>query len=354
MKRHSVFVRRFSLVFSASFAAIFSLFCVVGCKTSEVVRPASDAIIAMDVESLLLLDNKSSVYIRIPSNVDENLIPHILQNSIQGLSQNAASFVAEKMSVVYAGITRSRSSSSFQLVADCDFPSSLVHRAFSEKNGWTEEKIALKSSAPEEKVYSVYKTNGLSLSFVSDSKVCAGRNIDTMIEKYHTLAFPFEEASGETVVAGVGGTAAGGDEAVLSDDSSVVVVRNTLLLPKGVDSLKHGAYDYLLYDKGNPDGAIKFFTPRPQSFLPMLIGSTLNFNLVYACGEIFPDKTKSDQMVLRLELEFKDAKYIPFGRGALSVSFGLTESDVYLKTPTHLVVENIKISRDQLYRLLML
>ena len=322
LKRHSVFMRIFSAVFATVFATIFSLFFVAGCKSVEVVRPEPE----MDVDSLLLLDNKSSVYLRIPANVDENLISRILQNSVQGLSPSGGAFIAEKIRIVYAGISRSRTSTSFQLVADCSIPSSLARHAFSEKNGWSEEHIALKSGENDERLYSIYTANDISLSFLGDSKVCAGRNIDKMIEKYHRLAFPFEDASS-------------GENNTLS---------------KGVDSLKNGAYQYLFYDKENPDGTIRFFTPRPQSFLPMLIGSTLNFNLVYVCGELFPDKKNSDQIIMQLELEFKDEKYIPFGRGVLSVSFGLSESDVYLETPTHLIVKNIKISRDQLYRIFVL
>jgi hypothetical protein len=57
---------------------------------------------------------------------------------------------------------------------------------------------------------------------------------------------------------------------------------------------------------------------------------------------------------MNLEFEFREKKVVPAAKAALSLAFGLTNSEVYLETPTHLVISNIKISKKELYKILVL
>ena len=86
----------------------------------------------------------------------------------------------------------------------------------------------------------------------------------------------------------------------------------------------------------------------------MLTGANLTLRLLYVRGSMKVDPKLKKQYLMDLEFEFKDSRTVPAARGALSVAFGLTDSDVTQETPWHLTISNIKIDREQLYKLLSL
>ena len=113
-------------------------------------------------------------------------------------------------------------------------------------------------------------------------------------------------------------------------------------------------YDWLSYEDGIPDNEIHFYASRPQSFLTVLIGAQLNYQLDYIRGKMFNDSKNSNQYIMELEFEFKDRRIMPAAKGAITLALGLTDSEVRKDSDTHLTISNIKISKKQLYQLLSL
>ena len=298
MKKHNIFA---AAVLSALLAA------VSGCKSV----PKS----AVRVDPLLLLDNESSFYLRIPSSADEKLISRVVQGAVKGISESDARLISSRIDVVYAGLNKKRTKTDYQIAASCDFPKAAVSKAFSRKNGWTKDSLLLNDGDGNPVEYGIYSDRRILASFPGQMTACAGRNVPSMVETYHNAYYN------------------------LSPSASV---------------LDENIYSWLCFDSENPDGKIKYYASKPQSFLTMLTGAVLNFNLVYVRGSIESDPKRDDQFVMDFEFEFRDKKFVPVARGSLAVAFGLTDSDVYLETPTHLVVSNIKISKEQLYNILVL
>lgn len=298
-------MKKRSFLFAAAVSTVFAV--ISGCKSVPAVTNS--------VDPLLLLDNNSSFYLRIPAGVDENLISRVMSGAVKGLRENEARLIAERIDVVYAGLNRTRRKTDYQLSASCAFPKAAVSKAFSKKNGWERDSLFLNddSGAPAE--YIVYRSGELCVSVPDSQTACAGRNVSGMVETYHTLYYR---------------------------------------LPGAEHSLDEHIASWLFYDQELPDNRIKYYASKPQSFLTMLTGAALNFNLVYVRGEIAADTKRDDQFIMDFEFEFRDRRFVPAARGSLSVAFGLTDSDVFLETPTHLVVRNIKISKEQFYSILVL
>lgn len=296
-------MKKRNFLFAAAVSTVLAV--ISGCKSVPAVSNS--------VDPLLLLDNNSSFYLRIPASVDENLISRVMSGAVKGLRENDARLIAERIDVVYAGLNRTRRKTDYQLSASCAFPKAAISRAFSKKNGWEKKCIVLNddSGAPAE--YSVYTDGAICVSVPDAQTACAGRNVSDMVEIYHKLYYHLSESSLDEHIA-----------------------------------------SWLAYDSERPDNRIKYYASKPQSFLTMLTGTALNFNLVYVRGEIAADEKRDDQFIMDFEFEFRDRRFVPAARGSLAVAFGLTDSDVFLETPTHLVVRNIKISKEQFYNILVL
>lgn len=280
----------------------------VSCKTAPVV--------SSNLNPLELLDNQSSFYLRIPAATDEELISRIIQSSVDGVSEADSKKISERIEVVYVGLNRRRNETTYQISSLCNIPTFAISKVFTSRNGWDKDSFLLEDNSGKKINYNIFNNKSILASFPSEYVACLGRNVPTMIEKYHNLSCGINNVS--------------------------------------FDNLDENVYSWLYYDDKNPDNVIKYYASKPQSFLTMLTGATLNFNLVYVRGIIKIDEKRDDQFIVQFEFEFKDTKFIPVAKGSLSVAFGLTDSDIALETPTHLVVNNIKISKKQLYNILIL
>ena len=76
----------------AAFILIATGIFSVACKSTPLVS---------EVDPLDLIDSRSAFYIRIPKDVDSNLIARMLQNNLEGLSEVEANKVAERIDTVY-------------------------------------------------------------------------------------------------------------------------------------------------------------------------------------------------------------------------------------------------------------
>ena len=245
----------------------------------------------------------------------------MVSSSVKEISENEAGQIADRVNTVYAGLSRKFSKSEIQIAASCDVPEILLPHIFSVKNGWKLRKLSFAEKMPAN-VYGIYNNGSLDVSFPSKKIACIGRNVEDMVDRYDSILSgtkdsPAENISAETTKSN-------------SPDSSV--------------------YDWL----SSGENEIRFSAVAPQSFLTVLTGANLNFKLVYVRGKMVNDPKNDLQYLMDLEFEFVDKKFVPAAKGALSLVFGLTDSNVILETPTHLAVTRIKIEKNALYKILVL
>ena len=305
-------MKKYSCLFLPS---IFLAALFLGCKTLPT------AAVQKEVDALELLDGNSAFYIKIPATVDRDLVSRMVLSSVKEISENEAGQIADRVNTVYAGLSRKFSKSEIQIAASCDVPEILLPHIFSVKNGWKLRKLSFSEKMPAN-VYTVYNNGSLDVSFPSKKIACIGRNVEDMVDRYDSILSgtkdsPAENISAETTKSN-------------SPDSSV--------------------YDWL----SSGENEIRFSAVAPQSFLTVLTGANLNFKLVYVRGKMVNDPKNDFQYLMDLEFEFVDKKFVPAAKGALSLVFGLTDSNVILETPTHLTVTHIKIEKNALYKILVL
>lgn len=307
MKKHSFLlpqaIRACGLVLFVLLATVFS-----ACRTV----PEISSVNPLDV-----MDGNSSFYLRIPASVDSVLLEQILKGKFRGISDSDASKIIAHIDTVYIGLNRSRKGVDYQIALSCNFPQIYVKSAFTKKNGWEGDSLTLSAPDGKARKYTVYQGAGTLVSFPSESLACFGRNVPAMVEKYHNLSFSSESITAE-------------------------------------DSVSGDVYSWLSYDNGIPDDEIHFFADKPQSFLTMLTGAQLNYQLSYVRGRMYNDTKNDKQYIMQLEFEFRDKRMVQAAKGALSLAFGLTDSELTRDSDTHITVSNIKISKAQLYKILVL
>lgn len=267
------------------------------------------------VDPLELLDDESSFFITIPYSADPGLMAELLENNVEDLTPEKAEAVAKRVEVVYAGLIRTKTSIDFQLASSVDIPSVAENKIFTKKNGWTQTRLDLQQAQEIPATYSIYTNGSLSAAIPSSNIAVLGRNVPGMVEMYHAKA------------------------------NKTGFTNSKELLPAVKEFLSYSPDD---------EPCLKFFASKPQSFLTILTGANLTLRLIYVRGRMRPDPDSKKQYLMDLEFEFKDSRTVPAARGALSVAFGLTDSDVVLETPWHLSISNIKIAKTQLYKLLSL
>jgi hypothetical protein len=277
--------------------------CFISCKSAPQGNP---------VNPLDILDSGSSFYLKIPEKTDPVLVSRILQSGIVGLSAEDADKIAERIDVVYAGLERKLNETVVQAAVSESIPRVAVSRVFKQNSRWEPSFVHKSNTAgkPVEYVYYTEKTSGMQVSFPSENIVCFGYAVPVMIDSYHKHAF-------------------NGDSSCLIEDS---------------------VYEWLY----GGETQIRFYAVKPQSFLTVLTGTSLNLKLAYVKGYMITDQNHSDQYIMTIEFEFNNERMIKAGESMLSLAFGLTNSQTQLTTPTHLVVSDIKINKKQLYKLFTL
>ncbi len=301
--KHKKWLSEISAAFILIVAGIFS----VACKSTPFVS---------EVDPLDLIDSRSAFYIRIPKDVDFNLISRMLQNNLEGLSESDAKKVAERIDTVYLGLKKSKKSVEFQISSLCSIPKIAVSSAFSKKNGWTSDKLILEGSDKKNVSYTVYNNSGILAAFPSENIALIGNSVPAMIERYHNI-------------------------------SQNIEFEDTSLLDENIRG-------WLSYENGLHEGQIRFYASKPQSFLTTLIGANLNFKLIYVKGFLKNDLKNENQYISEFEFEFRDPRVVGAAQAMLEVAFALTDSSVKRISDTHLIVSGIRINKNQLYKILVL
>ena len=292
--------------------AIFLLFSffLFSCKTTVNV--------SNEVNPLDLIDNKSSFYISIPVRQDVNLVQKMIKSNVPSLSDKNALEIAERTQIIYAGLNKKRKKTEIQLAGKCSIPKIALSNVFTKKNGWQTENISFPINEKKQKNYSVYSQKGFDISFPNEHTAVLGRDVKEMIENFHYLSNPENQSFKQK-----------------EENSS-------LHLPPQI-------YEWL-----SDSSEVRFYAEKPQSFLSTLTGAALDLKLVYVKGLMVTDPKNDRQYLMDLEFEFKNPKLVTAARGVLTLALGLTDSEVSQPEPNHLVISDIKISKEQLYKILVI
>lgn len=301
------------LNFSAFLAGALLCVTLFSCKSA----PAGNFVHPLD-----LLDEKSDFYVAIAKSADPELLEHLLDESITNISAKDKASIIDRIDTVYAGLIHQKKNTLIQASASCDVPVKFLPKILTPKSGFLREPY----SAHSQSSYDIYKSASADLSFPSDKNCVLGRNIPFMLESYDTLFYSENE----------GGLSLKSEE---YENQNMVV--NPLV------------YDWLRGVESN-EGEIRFFAQKPKSFLSVLTGQNLDLKLEYVKGALKVDLEHPDQYSVNLDFEFKQSSFMKVGKAILVLAFGLTDAGDTVTSPTSLSVKNIKISKKQLYRLLVL
>jgi hypothetical protein len=153
------------------------------------------------------------------------------------------------------------------------------------------------------------------MSFPSENLACVGRDLEGMLTKYDTL--------------------------------SKLPAEDTTELYSDLDS------ELTSYLKGAAS-EIRFFANKPQSFLTILTGASLDLRLIDVKGSFKTDPKHANQYFLDLDFRFKNGTYLKAGKTLLVLAFGLTNSQEEIIGDSELIIHDIRLDKEQLYKLFSL
>ena len=280
-------------------SVLFFLF-LAGCKSAPAGRT---------VDPLELIDEESSFYIAVPRAADNVLIERIVKGFYEKASDSDAKLVADHVNKIYCGLNRSKNNMDIQAAIDGNIPRKLLPKVLNNKNGWQTSDYIPEGSAAAYKVYS----NNIDMSFPSEKIACIGRNTKGMLTRYDTLS-------------------------KLPPDDPVALYSD---LEEELTSYLKGAED-----------EIRFFANKPQSFLTILTGASLDLKLIDVRGSFKTDPKHQNQYLLTLDFRFRNGTFLKAGKTLLILAFGLTNSQEEIIGENELIIHNIRIDKQQLYKLL--
>ena len=275
---------------------------LAGCKSAPAGRP---------VDALELIDSESSFYIAAPKAADNVLIERIITGFYQNASEEDAKMIADRVTKVYCGLNRSRHGTDVQASVEGSIPQKYLPKLLSAKNGWVISEYTPTKSDTSYKLYSA----DIEMAFPSDRIACIGRNLEGMIDKYDSL--------------------------------SKLPAEDTTELYSDLDP------DLTNYLKG-AETEIRFYANKPQSFLTILTGAQLDLKLIDVKGSFRTDPKHQNQYFLNLDFTFRNGTFLKAGRTLLVLAFGLTNSQEDIIGDSELIIHDIRIDKEQLYKLLSL
>ncbi len=308
MKKHNLRFRKFfGMTLSRRHAELVSasilfLLLLAGCKSAPAGRP---------VDALELIDSKSSFYIAVPRTADTVLIERIITGFYPEASTEDAKMIADRVNKVYCGLNRSKTETEIQASIEGSIPVKFLPKVLSEKNGWVISDYSPAGSASKYKLYS----NLIEMSFPSEKIVIAGRDLEGMITKY--------------------------------DNLSKLPAEDTTELYSDLNS------ELTSYLKG-AESEIRFYANKPQSFLTILTGAQLDLKLIDVKGSFKTDPKHPKQYLLDLDFLFRNGTFLKAGKTLLTLAFGLTNSQEEIIGENELIIHDIRIDKEQLYKLLAL
>ena len=301
MKKHNR-ATRYAGFISASIILLLGLL-LAGCNSV----PAG----GRPVDPLELIDAESSFYMAIPKAADNVLIERIITGFYPEISESDAKMIADRVNKVYCGLNRSRHGTEFQASIDGNVPQKFLPKVLNSKKGFVVSDYTPSGSAVNYKIYS----GQVEMAFPSDKIGCVGRNIEGMLDKYDSLSkLPADDVT-----------------ELYSD------------LNKDLTSYLKDA-----------ETEIRFFANKPQSFLTILTGAQLDLKLIDVKGNFKTDPKHQNQYLLTLDFRFKNGTFLKAGKTLLVLAFGLTNSQEEIIGDSELIIHDIRMDKQQLYKLLSL
>ena len=265
------------------------------------------------VDPLSLLDDASSFYIAVPSNVDPELSFNVMKSNLKNASDSDIRTITKKVKKVYIGMNRERKNTVIQGAIEADVPMLYIPKIFSKKQGWTTSYHLPAGSIND---YQIFTQNNFTLSFPDSEVVCLGRDIEGMLDEYDRIHnIPAEESVGQVY---------------------------TRVIPDLYTWLKQA------------ENEIRFYTNKPNAYLSYLLGTNLDMKLIDVSGSFKGDPDCDDQYLLNFAFAFKNNTAMRAGKALIMIAFGLASADCETPTDTTLIVRNIHIKKSALYKLLVL
>ncbi len=275
---------------------------LAGCKSAPAGRP---------VDALELIDAESSFYIAVPRAADNVLIERIITGFYKDASESDAKMIADRVNKVYCGLNRSRHGTEVQASVEGNIPKKYLPKVLNAKNGWVVTDYTPEAGTKSYKVYS----GPVEMTFPSDTIACAGRNLEGMLNKFDSLS------------------------SLPAEDSNILYSE----LDEVLTSYLKGA-----------ETEIRFYANKPQSFLTILTGAQLDLKLIDVKGNFTTDPKHPNQYFLDLDFRFKNGTFLKAGKTLLTLAFGLTNSQEEIIGDSELIINDIRIDKQQLYKLLSL
>ena len=287
-------------------ASILFFLLFASCKSAPVQTAAK-----RPVDAIELIDSESSFYIAVPKQADNVLIERIITGFYKDVSDSNAKMIADRVNKIYCGLNRSRHGTEVQASIEGNIPTKYIPQVLNQKNGWVTSDY---SPAESQKSYKIY-SGQMEITFPSDKIACTGRNLEWMLDKYDSLS-------------------------ELPADGS----------PALYTELNEDLTSYLK----DAQTEIRFYANKPQSFLTILTGAQLDLKLIDVKGSFRSDPKHSNQYLLDLDFTFKNGTFLKAGRALLILAFGLTNSQEEIIGDNKLLLHDIRIEKQQLYKLLSL
>ena len=297
MKKHNL---RSRIKFGMT--SILLVLLLAGCKSAPAGRP---------VDALELIDDQSAFYIAVPKEADNVLIERIITGFYKDATESDAKMIADHVNKIYCGLNRSKHETEVQASVEGSIPSSFIPKVLNAKKGWIVNDFTPAESLNKYKVY----TGPVEMTFPSPKIACIGRGLEGMLTKYDRLA------------------------ALPADDTTELYSD----LDEELTSYLKGA-----------ENEIRFFANKPQSFLTILTGAQLDLKLIDVKGNFTTDPKHPNQYFLDLDFRFKNGTFLKAGRTLLILAFGLTNSQEEIIGDSELIINDIRIDKQQLYKLLSL
>ena len=282
----------------------FFLLLVTACKTlptGTVVKPVD------------LLEANKNFFISIPSSVDPELLSYLIKSNIDNISESDIKEIVSRIDRAYAGLNADNKNPKLQVAIESDIPVKYIPKILTKKNGWAVEELTGPVSGAK---YGLFTQDDITLAFPSDKIALLGENVSDMVNKYDEIhAIPAEDSIGMSF-----------------------------------SSLDSQTYEHIT----ESDSEIRFITNKPKTFLLMLTGQELSFELNTVRGSFVCDPKNENQYILDFIFDFKNEKAAKAGKVLLAFVFGLTDADNSSLKPTEARVTGIKIKKQQLYDILSL
>lgn len=279
---------------------------ICGCKSLPKGSP---------VNPVDLLDNNSAFYISIPAATEPELINKIITSNISEISTADANNIIQRINTLYCGLNKTRTNTDYQIAIDADIPVKYLPKILNQKNGWQTQTFKPTDSNSE---YKIFYNQDVEMAFPSSNVGVLGRDIDLMLAKY---------------------------EAIHS-----IPADSEFLIEPTYTELDLDLYNWITSNEND----IRFYANKPQSFLTILTGASLDLKLFYVKGKFSTDLNNEDQFILDLDFFFKNEKYRKAGKTLLSLAFGLTDSQSIIIGTNELQIYGIKLRKEQLYQLMVL